>query len=414
MNKGQAILAKGDTTALPHWGAVLNVSTAWEYAGGKKTVDLDVSCVTISSNGEVLDAVYFNQLNSKDGSVSHSGDTEVKGKDTGYEGITIRTSMIHPDVKALVLLVNCYKSGSFSDIERGTTVISDSSNNAELIRLPFDIKSHETAIVLAVISKDASNSWTIKNVSESGSGRSFIESDGLIRRELVKIPGLTFPEIVIWNVATPTFNMEKGNWLKFDNLKSLVVGLGWDVVKEGTDLDASAMCYSKTGQFLDLIYFRKLVSSDGAIEHSGDNRTGAGDGDDEKIYIDLEKVHEEVSDIFCAATIYNGAATFKAVKNSHCRLSDRASGNEMCHYRLREFKDENGVVFCRISRDPTTPKGWKVLAVGDSVTARHPTALVPLIQVKYLNVSQDAATYIPIPPLAPQVNREDSKWCSIL
>eukprot|EP01101_Sappina_pedata_P005866 TRINITY_DN2786_c0_g1_i1.p1 TRINITY_DN2786_c0_g1~~TRINITY_DN2786_c0_g1_i1.p1 ORF type:complete len:416 (+),score=97.64 TRINITY_DN2786_c0_g1_i1:9-1256(+) len=415
MSNPSSLLTKGNFISLPTWGTILKVTTTW-HIKSKSSPDIDISCVIFGHDGNILDAVYYNQLVSKDGAISHSGDIGA-GQNTGigHEEILIRTNMIHPQVKMIALLVNCFNNGSFADISEGKVRITDAmSGDFELVCFPLDHSGNGTASIIACIFKDDTNPiWSIKNINQPGSGRNFMESEPLIRREFEQLQGCTFQQANEWNISSPTFNLEKGNSLVIQD-RSVSMGLGWDMSGDGVDLDASALCYGIAGRFMDLIYFRKLESADKSIQHLGDNRTGEGDGDDETIVVNLQKLHPEVVDIFCVVTIYNGAATFKSVKNSYCRMVDRSTEKEIFKYKLKEFENQNGVVFTRITRQ-TDGTSWRVTAVGDSVQAQHPTALVPLIQTKYLNVSPDAVTNVPIPPLpTPVIQTDRKRGCYIL
>jgi len=103
-------------------------------------------------------------------------------------------------------------------------------------------------------------------------------------------------------------NLEKGQKISLNKeaggaLSIVRMGLGWDVAKskgmlgglfggggDSIDLDASCLMFDEQGSLKDVVWFRQLRSNDGSIQHSGDNRTGAGDGDDETITVDLNKV----------------------------------------------------------------------------------------------------------------------------
>src|SRR5688572_33469162 len=99
-------------------------------------------------------------------------------------------------------------------------------------------------------------------------------------------------------------NLSKGQRISLDKeagttLTQVVMGLGWDAMKkkgffgsssQSIDLDASCLMFDEGKQLLDTVWFRQLKSNDGSIQHTGDNRTGAGEGDDEQIKVDLSRV----------------------------------------------------------------------------------------------------------------------------
>ncbi len=112
-----------------------------------------------------------------------------------------------------------------------------------------------------------------------------------------------------------TVNLQKGQKIALEKeaggtLGKVTMGLGWDAVKTGgifgfgartqaVDLDASCVMFDDSACPLDVIWFRQLKSRDGSIVHTGDNRTGAGDGDDEQINVDLQQVPGRVTSLVC-------------------------------------------------------------------------------------------------------------------
>ncbi len=130
-----------------------------------------------------------------------------------------------------------------------------------------------------------------------------------------------------------------------ESLKNVVVGLGWDEkdgAASGADFDLDASCYmltadGKVKNSQGLIYFKNLTSEDGSIEHLGDNRTGAGDGDDEQIKIDLTQVSADIQKIVVVVDIYEAASNnqnFGMVENSFMRIVNAEDDKEMLHFDL--------------------------------------------------------------------------------
>ncbi|KUP06368.1 chemical-damaging agent resistance protein C [Bacillus coahuilensis p1.1.43] len=155
-------------------------------------------------------------------------------------------------------------------------------------------------------------------------------------------------------------------------LKYILIGLGWDVKQfDGAidfDLDASAFLLDSQGKCrndLDFIFYNNLQSPDGSVTHTGDNRTGAGDGDDEQVKIDLSKVPQDVDKVAFTVTIHDAAQrrqNFGQVSNAFVRLENAETGNEIVRYDLGEdFSIETAVVFCEIYRHRGD---WKFNAVG--------------------------------------------------
>ncbi len=171
-------------------------------------------------------------------------------------------------------------------------------------------------------------------------------------------------------------NLKKGQKVSLtkDNpgLKSVVVGIGWDVNRFDTggsfDLDSSAFLITDAGKVSrqeDFIFYGNLKHPSGAVEHLGDNRTGEGEGDDEQIKVDLSKVPGNISKIAFAVTIYEAEErnqNFGQVNNAFIRIYNAETGEEMLRYDLGEdFSIETAAVFGELYRHNGE---WKFNAIG--------------------------------------------------
>ena len=154
-------------------------------------------------------------------------------------------------------------------------------------------------------------------------------------------------------------------------LSKIQVGLGWDVrATDGAafDLDASCFLLTEAGKVRsdgDFIFYNNLKSPDGSVEHTGDNLTGDGDGDDEAMLVELNKVPAEIHKIAVAVTIHDGEArrqNFGAVSNAFVRIVDTATGTEITRYDLtEESSTETAMIFGEVYRNAGE---WKFRAVG--------------------------------------------------
>lgn len=154
-------------------------------------------------------------------------------------------------------------------------------------------------------------------------------------------------------------------------LKEIIVGLGWDVNKydgDNFDLDASAFLLGSNGKVKssgDFIYFNNLKHSTGAVKHMGDNLTGNGDGDDEQIIVDLEKIPMDIDKIAFTVTIYdaeNRMQNFGMVSNAFIRMVNKDNNEEMIRYDLGEdYSTETAMVLGELYRHNGE---WKFNAIG--------------------------------------------------
>jgi tellurium resistance protein TerD len=155
------------------------------------------------------------------------------------------------------------------------------------------------------------------------------------------------------------------------NLDEALVGLGWDVrTTTGLDfdLDASALLLNENGKVLSdahFVFYNQLASPDGSVRHTGDNRTGEGDGDDESIELDLGSVPQNVAKIVFAVSIHEAEArrqSFGQVMNAFIRMVNRTDGTEVVRYDLSEdASTETAMVFGEVYRHNGE---WKFRAVG--------------------------------------------------
>jgi tellurium resistance protein TerD len=163
-------------------------------------------------------------------------------------------------------------------------------------------------------------------------------------------------------------NLTKDN----PGLKNVVVGLGWDVNAFDTggdfDLDAAAFLLTDSGKVSrqeDFVFYGNLKHPSGGVEHLGDNRTGAGEGDDEQIKIDLSKIPDNITKIAFTATIYEPEKrrqNFGQISNAFIRIYNEATGEELLRYDLGEdFSIETAAVFGELYKSGNE---WKFNAIG--------------------------------------------------
>ena len=172
-----------------------------------------------------------------------------------------------------------------------------------------------------------------------------------------------------------TVPLSKGNNINLSKtnptLKNIVAGLGWDVREtdgETFDLDASILMVKADGKVRsdsDFIYYHQKDSACGAIHHTGDNRTGAGDGDDESIHVFLDKVPADIQKLIICVSIYDAEKkrqNFGQVLNAFVRLVNKDTNEEVTRYDLSEnASTETAMIFGEIYRYEGE---WKFKAVG--------------------------------------------------
>ncbi|GAA0706461.1 TerD family protein [Paraclostridium ghonii] len=174
-------------------------------------------------------------------------------------------------------------------------------------------------------------------------------------------------------------NLKKNDILdltkKNPGLKKVILGAGWDVALTGQDFDLDIAAFllnsnNKVGRIPeDVIFFNNMEGS--GIRLEGDNRTGAGEGDDERIQIDLSLIRNDVAKIVFVVTIHEAQMkrqTFGMVENSYVRLLDAENNEkELCKFNLKENGSTvTSVVFAELYRDGSD---WRFKAIGDGKIA---------------------------------------------
>ena len=172
-----------------------------------------------------------------------------------------------------------------------------------------------------------------------------------------------------------------------EGLDKVIVGLGWDEAKSGgkgglfgslfsaptqnIDCDASAIMLKngKLADGKDVIYFGNLQHTSGAVKHMGDNLTGAGEGDDEQIMIELSRVPAEYDRIVFVVNIYQAVQRhqhFGMIQNAFIRIVDARNRQELCKFNLSE--NYNGMTAMIFGEAYRHNGEWKFNAVGQATT----------------------------------------------
>ena len=342
LQKGQKIdLQKKDGSQLTN----ILVGLGWkevQQKGGlmglfkqKADVDIDASVIMLNANGKIPtkeEVIFFNHKDHPSGCVHHCGDNLVGGKMGGMddsEQILVDLTRVPQNIDRIVFVVNIYNC-----VQR---------------------KQHfgmvENAYI-RIVDKGAGETIASYNLTEDYSGKT---------------------SMVVGEIFMP-INLTKGQKISLSkeapNLKIALVGLGWDIKQYDSgadfDLDASIFLLDNTGKCAhdsDFIFYNNLSS--GGVTHSGDNRTGEGEGDDEAVTIEFEKVPSYVEKIVVTVTIYEAQArgqNFGQVANAFVRLVDKQTGVELLRYDLGEdYSTETAIVFAEIYRHNGE---WKFSAVG--------------------------------------------------
>ncbi len=187
-----------------------------------------------------------------------------------------------------------------------------------------------------------------------------------------------------------TISLQKGQRVSLakrggGSLSLVRMGLGWDAVRkrglfgsrsQSIDLDASALLFDAAGGLVDAVWFRQLRSQDGSVQHTGDNLTGAGDGDDESVLVDLARLPASITQIVFTVNSFTGQ-DFSQIENAFCRLVDETTNEELARYELSGSGQHNAQIMAKVGR--AADGGWTMTAIGAIATGRTFQDLLPAV-----------------------------------
>jgi tellurium resistance protein TerZ len=186
-------------------------------------------------------------------------------------------------------------------------------------------------------------------------------------------------------------NLQKGQKISLEkeaggSLTKVIMGLGWDAIKkkglfgfgaktESIDLDASCVMFDESNRAVDVVWFRQLKSRDGSVVHTGDNRTGAGEGDDEQIIVDLPHVPADIKSLVFTVNSFTGQ-NFSQVENAYCRIVNAVNQKEVARYNLTVQGMHTAQIMAKLYRHGGE---WKMHAIGENGNGRTFDELMPQI-----------------------------------
>ncbi|MGQ0466060.1 MAG: TerD family protein [Sporichthyaceae bacterium] len=368
------VLAKGANTAV----SARRVRAVLGWTAGAGSPDVDASALLVTESGKVRsddDFVFYNQPNHPGGAVSHAG------KSGGTDTLLVDLSRLTPDVTGVALAASA-DGGTFGQVPGLHLTLFDADSGAELARFDDMQASTETAFVVGELYL-RNGAWKFRAVGQGwASGLAGLATDYGISVEEPTPPAAAPPAAAPAAPPPPPpapagpVNLDKGlvSLKKGDRvsltktgapaLSKVIFGLGWDPAKGGKDidLDASVVVFDAAGKDLEVVYFSARFAFGRAIEHSGDNLTGEGEGDDEQIVVDLKDLPGNVAALVFTINSFRGQK-FTEVSRAFCRLVDATTNAELVRFDLTDSQPATGVLMCAVTR---TPAGtWEMRALGE-------------------------------------------------
>ncbi|MFI0507096.1 TerD family protein [Streptomyces albogriseolus] len=366
-------------------------------------VRLDVSGLLLTADGKVRsddDFIFYNQP-------SGPGVTYRSGGGTAPDAVTVDTAAVPPGIEKIVVTASPDAAGqTFQGIEP-TATVRDADTGAVLATFTPPQLGSETALVVVEIYL-RNGAWKVRAVGQGyADGLAGIAKDFGVSVEEPAAPAqpVTPPAPQAAPPAPPAaapqappapaapsappaaapgtgkINLDKGRVSLQKNqtvslmkggrplLSRVKMGLGWEPAYRGKDidLDASVIAFGPQRNHIDSCYFGKLQILGGAVQHSGDNLTGEGAGDDEVITVDLGRLPMEVSGLVFTVNSFSGQK-FTEVAKAYCRLMDASTGEELARFDLTSAEPQTGVMMAKLIRQYSGE--WDMTAMGEFVKGR--------------------------------------------
>ncbi|MBQ0970460.1 TerD family protein [Streptomyces griseoincarnatus] len=375
-------------------------------------VRLDVSGLLLTADGKVRsddDFIFYNQP-------TGPGVTYRSGGGTAPDAVTVDTAAVPPGIEKIVVTASPDAAGqTFQGIEP-TATVRDGDTGAVLATFTPPQLGSETALVVVEIYL-RNGAWKVRAVGQGyANGLAGIATDFGVSVEepaapaqpvtpqapqapqaVPPAPPAAAPQAPSAPAAPPAppaaapgtgkINLDKGRVSLQKNqtvslmkggrplLSRVQMGLGWEPAYRGKDidLDASVIAFGPQRNHVDSCYFGKLQILGGAIQHSGDNLTGEGAGDDEVITVDLGRLPMEVSGLVFTVNSFSGQK-FTDVAKAYCRLLDASTGEELVRFDLTSAEPQTGVMMAKLIRQYSGE--WEMTAMGEFVKGRTVRGMV--------------------------------------
>ena len=359
-------LSKGANAPLPSGPVSVQVTAS---------APVDVSALLLNGSRKVrgdTDFVFYNQ-------------PQAPGVRYRPDGVDVDPGAVDAEIEFVVVTASLDGSGPATFGALGRLRLDIAVAGAPVVSFEPDGLGAETALLCVEIYRRAGQ-WKVRAV-----GQGYADGLGGIATDFgitVEEPAAAAPAPPPPPPASQKINLDKGRVSLAKRqtvsltktgappLRRVAMGLGWDPAAHGRsiDLDASAIAIDGRGRKHDSVWFMSKSAYRGAIEHSGDNLTGDGAGDDETITVTLDALPADVQAIVFVVNSFQGQK-FTEVRSAYCQLLDLDTGAELVRFDLTESKPHTGVVMSVLRRSVDQPRGgtWEMTAIGefhDGKTAR--------------------------------------------
>ena len=315
---------RGDALQPGSWIQVMEplvmVGLGWDFTGSE-TFDLDASITAFTHEYSLVESIYFSHKIGLNNSIIHMGDNTTGEGAGDDEVIKVLLHKIPKRVHFLAVTINSYKRNSL--IKARSAYIRLFTPNYHLGKYLLNRTKDCIGLLLGVFERNPTqNSWYFRVMADPIKGNKVTESIDDIKTLLGSYSMDSYnsaPTIQHPLPGEPIIEFNK--WIKLQN-RFTYVGLGWNIQRGlNFDLDASILTFDKMNRLMEIIYHKNMRSYDGSIVHCGDNRTGAGEGDDEVLSVDFARINPNT---FTMAVIINSfkGNSMMHILNAFIRLYD--------------------------------------------------------------------------------------------
>lgn len=338
-------------------------SVSWDLAEGS-TRDIDLQGVVVDQKGTIVDAVYYHGPE-----IFHGGAVRSCRDEGGRSEVTIAASLdsLPEDVEVVLFVVAAYGTGHLRDAKKVRFANrEDKEVSPEL--LCRDVECAGNVDVVGAAYRHSGSSWSFRALRAAiGDGRHFMD----VLDELGKAIRLFIPQAPARQIVQFALQRSAIVDLPFA-FKKVAVGLGWDATGGEVDLDVSGVLLNDASEEISAVFFGNLEEP--GLKHSGDNLTGEGQGDDERIEMTFADIDPACRQILLVINVFTQNRTLDSVQNPYCRLLGN-DGEEMARYELAETPgNEPALVIARFFRNPCTlcaEQRWGFQAMGISATGSN-------------------------------------------
>jgi stress response protein SCP2 len=352
------------------------VGLGWDFADvdgdGQGDTDLDLSCVAFDANGQFMKACYFAEPNPfGNGACRHNGDNRDGRGEGDDESVNLDLDMLNNSgISALFFCVNSFNGSSFRAVKSASSRVVALMSGSELSKVNMALEDRRaTSLISGRLARVGRAQWVFRPLAITGKNKCFADVVPTMQAQLRDI----FPRV---NIAPSPAGiiMTKGESLQLLS-NQFKVGLGWDQVGRAVDLDASVVCLHADYTLGECCYFGALKAYGQALVHSGDNRSGAGAGDDESVTVNLNGIPPRVQYVVVTVNCYDDLP-LSNVRNAYIRLS--SNGAETHRYQLNQLGAAAGFTMATLYRG--RGGGWLIKtnsSAGDGNTWKK---MLPAIQ----------------------------------